>query len=235
MNVCALVDNKIKDDELKEVIRQVKEIYKKKANLSVGVDVYREDMSDLPFEEYRKDDPGISKSYIRSRAKAIKKRYARRYSHILFWVSHENFYPQEKGIWGWAIPSIQGYEIIQCRFDTHRKDRERRINNSVGTLWHELAHTHDSFISRIIGKTVEKMLSITKGMYDAICVHGESNDWEYIRHKENTRMLDDIGKSLRAASNKRQRQHQTHISTLKRLIEAYRSLIVALQKGDIKN
>lgn len=236
MRYLVLSDNDIPKKNLRKVLDEHKKLYGQ-YGIDCTYDVHYEDMSDLPFSVYRGDSLGISKPYIKKRAEAIKARYAKQYDNICFFVAHENYEPAKQNIWGWAIASIAGYEIIQSRFETRsRRSQENIIANSLGTFVHETMHTHDSFVYRMIGKHIEDNIEdIDRGRWDDIAVHGKHKDYEYVGRKNglsNKEAIEKIAPLIIQSTEKRKKQHELHVSLLQKMIELYRALIKALQKND---
>lgn len=234
MRTIILCDNTIPEEEMQETLAEFKKIYKK-VGIDCTFDIQREDMSDLPFDEYRNNSLGITKSYLKSRANALKAQYNYRYDFVLFWVAHNHYKPQKQNIWGWAVAG-GFYEILQCRFETRKgRSKENIIANSLGTLYHEMMHTHDSTLFRYKRLHAEDYVGLPRGMWDDCVVHGKCGGYKYIGREngmENQEALEAIAPYLKKALQVRKDRHQTHISIIQKLIDAYLSLIVIIKKSN---
>lgn len=231
MNILILKDKKIGNAEVGSVISEVSHIYEERCDIIPTVHYENMDYSELPFEVYYSDNFGISKAYIKRKAKDIYKRWAEEIDLVIFLV-HENNWKAGR-IWGWNLSNIySGYEVEQCRWD---KDKAA---NSVGTMYHEIMHSHDSFIYRYLGIWVHPLLRV--GSWDVDIVHGRSPSYEYIRHKENQDALQYIAPFLRQAFAKRRKIFEKHVSVLRQILnkaeqvlELQRRVLAKLKKGDL--
>jgi len=228
MRAIVIADKKIKENNAQRIKKKLARFFAK-YDIPFEFDVHYEDMSDLPWENYYNDDDGqnrgLSKKYMKNRAKAIKKRYHKRYDTILYWVHPSNWVPGEDGIYGWNVSQeYAGYESQQCRFDPQNDA------NTFGTIYHEMMHAYDQFVYRVIGKDIAEVLSV-KDFDDAV-VHGGSPKYAYIRHKENENALAEIAPFVAKAIKKRVKAHNKFVDLLKSLIESYRKLINALTRKD---
>lgn len=227
MKILALVDTNIPEDEMNEVIQKFNEIY---APLLPEWDIHREDMSELKWEAYRPSSLGIKKSYLRRRVKAIQERYNNRYQHILFWVSHNNYLPAVDNAWGWNLSHFAGVHLHQCRFDTDREHRESRIVNTLGTLVHEVAHSHDAQVYVETGKHIEDVLGVPRGRYDEEFVHGQDEEYEYIGRNEDINagiIKEELMPLLRESY-----ERVIKISLIKNALKTTRQIISHLTKKD---
>lgn len=228
MRYIVLTDNKIDKDDAQRVKKKIKDFFERNG-VTTKIDLFFEDMTDLPFENYYSDNSGqnrgIRKSYIKKRAKAIKDRYHKKYDSIVFWVHHNNWVPVEDNIWGWNISNeFSGFENQQCRFDP------KNDANTLGTFYHESMHAYDQYIFRILGKSINEIAKVSD--WDDRVVHGGSPRYQYIRHKENNDILKKIAPLINKATQQRVNDFQQFKSLLKSLIETYRSLINALTRKD---
>jgi len=226
MNILCLKDNKIDDAELKEVYHEVFEIYRDNSSVEPQLFTEARDFTDLPFVDYWKDAPGIDKSHIKSVTKDIKKRWGYEVDLVDFMVHEENWEPMEEGIYGWNIASsFSGYEVEQTRFDA--------VNhaNSVGTLYHEIMHSHDSFVKRMVNTVIEKQIGVDD--WDDVVVHGNGEGYEYIRYKENKEVLQQISTELASSFAKRrelQKEREQELLKLKGLLQRLLDLYINLSQ-----
>lgn len=194
MNILLLLDNKINEDQLKEVKKQVSKIYKDNTGIKLYFTDEWRDFSNVPKEFYTKEEEGIKKSYLAETTKEIYSRYKDRIDHVVFFIHKDNW--KLTGVWGWNTSKVfNGYGVQQCRFDT-------KVVNTVGTLYHELMHDHDSFIYTYTGKVIEKMVLVKD--WDDDVVHGgryslTNYGWKYIRYNENQPALQLIADALKEA------------------------------------
>lgn len=231
MRCLFFVDEKVPEDELNQVLDEVKELYKRNTDIDLDIVVRFWPLPALPFETYYDTYRGVSQKYLGNIAQLVEAEYGKRFDQITLVVADENWAPSrdKTPVWGWNISAgIRGYEVQQCRFDTVRADRAGRIANSVGTIYHEMMHSHDGFCYRVFGATLEFLpaLDVLPGMYDAQIVHGEGKKWEYIRWKENQEALRVIGPVLKAACEVRKQQFNNGTTLAQKVAEGYRGMIL---------
>lgn len=172
-------------------MKQVVELYSKNANIECQIFSESRDFSMLEFEEYLPNMMGITHAHIQAETNDIYKRWEHEVDLVIFLVHDDNWIVRDK-VWGWNISKIfNGYEIEQCRFDPKNEA------NTVGTLYHEIMHSHDSFIYRLTGIRIEELVKVNNWDYEL--VHGESTQWDYIRYKENQSALTLIASPLKKA------------------------------------
>lgn len=233
MKVLCLADKTIEKSQIKDVYDEVFSIYRDNTKLDPQVKVETRNFSNLPFSYYDSEARGISKSFINKKAKEISKIYKYSVDLVDFMVHEDNWLPGNEGIWGWNIANEHhGYEIEQTRWDPNNKA------NSEGTLYHEIAHSHDSFTYRNIGVWLEKIINV--GDWDDAMVHGNSDKYEYIQHDENQDAIAAVASELKRSFDKRRVKEQQNRETLgqivtglERVIDLYRNIIINQKKQDI--
>ena len=225
MRTALIKDIEIPQNEFDEVIAQVKDIYQKNAGVDLEIDVLEWSIPNLPFVEYYGGNFGISFNYLDLVARMIEASYGKKYDQITICVSAQNWTP--KTVWGWNISAgIRGYEVQQCRFDTASTRKPTRIANSVGVIYHEMMHSHDGFCYRMLGSVIERYPALKVTDFDEDVVHGRSEHWEYIRHKENTEALKIIKYALQASIKERKRQWNDGIGFVQAMKEKYREQVI---------
>lgn len=234
MKILILKDKEIGSADT--VTDEVRSFYEDK-DIDIEFMVDERDFSSLPFSVYHANkgdeegpDYGIDKGYISEQAKKVEKEYMYGVDLVSFLVHEDNWQPDD--IWGWNLANAhKGYEIEQVRWDPDNS------TNTVGTLYHEIAHSHDSFVYRNVGRWIEKIVGV--GDWDDDMVHGGAKKYQYIRHDQNQDALVAIADVLNDASDKRRAKEdnrknlQKRIITLaKRVIELYRELGIYMKKSD---
>lgn len=196
---------------VKEVSDKITKFYE-----STGVEVkhlYKEvDFTNLPFEIYYGDYPGIARWYLNQEVQKVFNEYGYTVDRVNFWVGHDNWHIREK-VWGWNMGStINGYDVHQCMIDTRSsRSAESKRANTFGTLYHEGMHANKHAGDRYetTGFTVERKVSsnlkLSKPVTDwqSEVVHGEHPDFDYIRLDNNKEALEAISIKLAFASIKR--------------------------------
>jgi hypothetical protein len=199
------------------------------------------DYGDYPIEEYWGGYFGVKHAWLRERCAEIYKRWGEEIDCVMFAIASDNWklddpsIVKDKPVWGWNISAqystygVQQVRIAQVKTHT----TERNINNSVGTVYHELMHDHDTFTFVNTGKTVEPVVGVPQ--WDNSVVHGEHPNWQYIRHKENQKALEMIAPLLRDALTKRRELLTMKLGLMRRVIELLQQLraLLAAQRGDI--
>jgi hypothetical protein len=226
-------------EELSEAVRQLKEMYAK-----VGIEIavseeeyYWGDPKEAPrkelWEVYYDGYWGMKQSFLSSLVREIETRYGKKFDHIVIAMDARNWYgdvPDNK-VWGWNISAgILGYDVQQCRVDTVSRRKETRIANTLGTIYHELMHSHVHYPYRVFtGAKIERNLKsrgYTTTDWTEQVVHGTGPEWEYIRHKENQDALKAIAPVLKACYEVRKRQHEKGMTALESLREGLRTQVI---------
>lgn len=236
MKILLICDYKIREEQLKEVKKEISALYRKNAAIELKfIDEWR-DLSNLPKQWYDKDSEGIDKGYIAKVTKEVYARYAEDIDQVMFLVHRDHW--NLTGVWGWNLSKVfNGYGVQQCRFDS------KNLANTVGTMYHELMHDHDTFVYTYTGKKVEDAVLVPN--WDTYCVHGgrgETNSlgWKYIRYNENQAALAAIAPLLNEALMKRRtlwdKKKLVYLQEIVRLAERVIVLqrqLLAQQRGDI--
>ena len=199
MKILLLKDKTINNTLLGQVQLQVKNVYK---GLDMEFVTEDFDYSDYPVEEYWGGYWGIEKPWLRARCAEIYKRYAEEIDCVVFLIASTNW--NLKGVWGWNISNqYSTYGVQQVRFaQVPNHTDQRNVNNSAGTLYHELHHDHDTYVFVNTGKVVEQIVGVSN--WDNEITHGGSSDWDYIRTvNDNVASITKIMPALIEARNAR--------------------------------
>jgi len=236
MKILILKDKRI--SSASTVLDEVRSFYENK-DIDIEFMVDERDFSSIPWSVYHANkgddegpDYGIDKGYIRKQAKTVRKEYMHGVDLISFLVHDDSWNDSGDGIWGWNLANaVKGYEIEQVRWDPDNS------TNTVGTLYHEIAHSHDSFVYRNVGRWIERIVGV--GDWDNDVIHGGASQYEYIQHDENQDALQAIADVLNQASEKRREKQKDRtklqkriINLAKRVIELYRELAIKTKKTD---
>lgn len=218
MKILILKDKDISKASLNPVLNEVADIYQRNAGITISWFIEEHDFTDHPIEEYRPGDPGIAKPYLKEHAEKVYTNWREGVDLVVF-MPHQSHWKLGH-IWGWNISNVySGYEIEQVRFDA------KNSANTIGTLYHEIMHSHDSFIYRYTGINVDPLLPVND--WDADVVHGGGQKWDYIRHKENQEALAAIRTPLKDAFMKRRSMYDDtlKITLMKRIIQLAEQVI----------
>jgi hypothetical protein len=236
MKILLLTDRTINKTMLGQVQLQVANNYK---DLNMEFVVEDFDFTTYPIEQYWGGYWGIQQSWLRARCADIYKKYAESIDCVVFLVASPNWKLDDiaivgagKGVWGWNHSNqFSSYGVQQVRFAQNpRHTDERNVNNSAGTLYHELMHDHDTYVFVNTGEVVERTLNVAS--FDEDVVHGRHADWAYIRTvNDNVRALQLIMQKLIAARDARKRVWLTKKVGLLQQIVRLMVQLRALQAG----
>lgn len=236
MKILLITDYKINEEQLKSVKKSVSDIYKTNTGITLEfVDEWR-DLSNVPKAWYDDEAEGIDKAYIAKVTKEVYARYREDIDQVMFLIHRDHW--TLTGVWGWNLSRVyNGYGVQQCRFDN------RNLVNSIGTMYHELMHDHDTFIYTYLGKNIEDSVLVKD--WDDDVVHGgrysgTTFGWKYIRHNENQEALKLIGPLLKEAVEKRRIVWlKTKLGYLQEIVRLYERVailkrqLVAQGRGDL--
>ena len=245
MKVLILTDTTINKTELGQVTREVAEIYQNNANITFEWRYQDFDFTDYPIMQYWGGYWGMAHTWLRDRCAEVYRRYAEDIDCVVFAVASPNWKLDDptivgdKGVWGWNMSAqFSGYGVQQVRIAQNpRHTTQRNINNSIGVLYHEMHHDHDTFVFVNTGKTVEPIVGVRS--WDNGITHGGEAPWQYMRFKENQASIKAIAPVFREALTARRRIWETKKSLYERVIqlaEQYIALLrqqLAAQRGDI--
>jgi len=236
LKILLLVDNKIKQDQLDAVKAEVASFYQLNCKIKLAFTEERRDFSNVPKEWYDEETEGIQKKYIAEVTKELYKKYAEDIDEVVFFVHRDNW--TLTGVWGWNLSkTFSGYGVQQCRFDN------KNLANSVGTLYHELHHDHDTFIFTYTGVKIETIANVID--WDDDITHagrftGTNYGYKYIRHNENQESLKIIAPYLQQAIAKRREiWDKKKVGYLQQIIKLAEQVIViqraliAQKRGDV--
>lgn len=175
------------------------------------------DYSHYPVVNHSGDAQIIDKQWLRKQTDAVYARWAEEVDHVVFLIHEDNW--RLDGVWGWNLSGLyNGYQVQICRFD-----RDNNAN-SLGTLYHEVHHSHDAMVSIYLGKRVEPIVGVRD--WDDDVTHGAHKHWKYIRHRENTLSVAMIAPLLQKAYKKRVDIFNTKVSMMRRIINLAEQVIV---------
>ena len=164
MRILALKDKKIFKKDIVEAIRQVSGIYQRGAGITIKYDIEERDFSKQSgTEKYNFDS--LPYGQLKAEVDRVFKKHKYDYDHVILFVhkDHCNDWLKIKStltgkmvnIWGENFSNIfYKYDVEVCRFDPDK------IINSVGTIYHELHHSHDTTIKTWLGIQVENCFPI---------------------------------------------------------------------------
>jgi hypothetical protein len=207
MKILLLKDKTINNTLLGQVQLQLSGVYK---GLDMEFVTEEFDYSDYPIAPYWGGYWGVQQAWLREKCADIYKKYAEEVDCVVFLIASPNWKLDDpkivgdKPVWGWNHSNqFSSYGVQQVRFaqvPTHTD--ARNVNNSAGTLYHELMHDHDTYMFVNTGEVIEHIVNVPS--WDNACVHGEHPDWSYIRTvNDNVRALELIMTRLVEARNKR--------------------------------
>lgn len=233
MNILILKDTPVDHPKLEGVMREIASLYTTNTGITPIFHVEERDFSELEYSEYTESGAlGIEKSYLDAYCKEVYSRWAEEIDLVIFLVHDKNWKPgdfnySKQKVWGWNISNAySGYQVEQCRWDPVREV------NSVGTMYHEIMHSHDSFIYSYLGYWIHKMVGVTN--WDEDCVHGRSDKWDYIRYKENQEALRAIREPLFYAFQKRREIFDKKVSKMRQTIQLLQQAVVLLNQLVVK-
>ena len=243
MRLLILKDKSIPTTEYNEATSELKELYG-----SVGItielqtdDYYwgnpEEDPTGELWEEYWGGYYGIKKTFLNGLVSVVLDKYGKKFDHVVLLIDARNFYgtvPENK-VWGWNISAgIQGYDVQVCRFDTVSKKKATRIANSLGTMYHEIMHSHDQFPFRVFrgADITRNMRSRGYNVYDwdNEVVHGESPEWDYVRWRDNVEALKVIAPVLKASYETKKIQDENGMTAWEAFREGYYRTLLKMKK-----
>jgi hypothetical protein len=199
MKLLILKDPLIPQAGLLELQKGFSRIYETYAGITPQFIVESLEYTSVPTELDNDGDTKPTVAWIKEQTAKAYKRYHVDIDHVVFLVHQDNWIFD--GIWGSNWSNIyNGYQVELCRFD------KKNPANSLGTLYHEVMHSHDAFIKAMTGVDINPIVGVDA--WDGDVVHGGRDTgfvgWSYIRHMENTKSLELIAPELRKAYAKRQ-------------------------------
>jgi hypothetical protein len=193
MKLLILKDPLIPQAGLLELQKGFSRIYETYAGITPQFITETLEYTNVPTELDKDGDTKPTVAWIKEHTAKAYKRYHVDIDHVVFLVHQDNWIFD--GIWGSNWSNIyNGYQVELCRFD------KKNPANSLGTLYHEVHHSHNGFMKAMTGYDIDRVLGYS---FDAV-THGTAEGWTYIRHMENTKSLELIAPELRKAYAKRQ-------------------------------
>jgi len=207
MKILFLKDKKITEEELNELERQFTDLYYEHTGISPLFFVEERDYTDYPTVTDADGDKKLTNLYMKEACADVYKRYSGEGTdHVVFLIHEDNW--KLTGIWGINYSNLyNGYQVEVCRFDRDN------MANSLGTLYHEIHHSHDALIKTYLGVNINPILNVTN--YDGEITHGKNPNWDYIRWKENTKSLEIMAPYLRRAYDMRHQAYQKKVGMFK--------------------
>ena len=219
MRTLFLLDQKIPQDAFDRVWQQVREIYK---GLDIETRIERTNYKNITGAHKPTFD-SLPYGFVKGKIDAIHKKNANRYDHIIFLVHKDNWVFQEKRVWGENFSYyFYEYQVELCRWDTNEA-------NSVGTLYHEITHSHDALIEVELGVSIETVVGVSD--WDKDVTHGGAPEWEYIRYKQNQDAIKLIIPLLKQAYEARKVRYLKGIyGQLNTIVELLRKVVFLQRK-----
>ncbi len=225
MKLLILKDSKISHLQIEALKREFIDLYFLNADITPLIFIEERDFSNYPTEIDSDGDVRITDTYMQSVTDDIYKRYSGEGTdHVVFLVHKDNW--KSGRIWGTNYSTkYNGYQVQYCRFDT-------KLANALGTLYHEVMHSHDALIMTYLGVDIAKMLNIPS--FDKDCVHGSRPEdgkynYHYIRYKENLDALEYIAPYLKRAYAKRAAIYDTKVNMMKQIVNLAQKVITLLR------
>lgn len=213
-HVC-LVDEKISDQQFLDWKREDITFWTKYIGMTPKYRLIRVNYDDYPTYVDSDGDIRPTRKYLKELNKLATKQDGEFGCDFVMVMIHEDNWKSDtdttKGIWGTNYSYIFGKQCLDyCRWDRNNPA------NTFGTAYHERFHSFDSIIAVETGVKIEPILKVNS--LDREIVHGKGDDWDYIRHKENTRALKLLAPYLRKALSLREIKHNTIISAYEQII-----------------
>lgn len=222
MRLVILKDTLISLKEVQQLQADFTDLYEKHTKITPEFYVEEHDFTNVPTFTDKDGDKTLPHSYLDKHCKDVYRRYSGEGAdHVVFLVHDKNW--RFRGIWGQNWSNIYyGYQVQLSRFDS------KKPANSLGTLYHEVHHSHDAFIAVMLGIDVNKTMGIQS--WDKEITHGQGSGWDYIRTTENTNSLRFIAKDLRDAYAARRKLYATKLTKYEALINHITRVIVAMRR-----
>jgi hypothetical protein len=230
MRILLLKDKKVKQSLLSGVMNQFIDLYHTNTGIIPTYDIEERDFSIQEGEERYNFDTlpyGLTKREV----DAVHKKYREQYDHIIFSVHRDHCSEWGKvksstgnmvNIWGENFSNVfYKYDVEVCRFD------DKNLANSLGTIYHEVHHSHNTTIKTYLGVNVEQIPALGIKDWDNDITHGGGAFWDYIRHTENQASLVTIALLLKQSYEKRKQLfNQEKITMLQTMVKLLQQLIV---------
>lgn len=222
MKLLILTDVKIPKRQHETVLAQLTELYKTNATIEPQYTIEQYDFTTYPTYVDSDGDKRPTDAWLAAISANVWERYKESIDHIVLHIHQDNWQsdpPGAGGIWGTNYSFVwNDYQLQYCRWDA------KNTANSLGTLYHEIHHSHDAVIKTYLGVSVERLVGVVS--WDRDVTHGMSDKFKYIRHKENLDALQIIGPYLKAAYAERNKLHLKRISQMQQIIELLQRIVV---------
>lgn len=223
MRICLKQDFKITDEESNELQRQFTDLYYENAGITPVFYVEKTDYTSYPTYIDSDNDIRPSSKYLAEITKEVYSRYGEfGTDHIVVLIHEDNWLSDTdttKGIWGTSYSNLWGhsYHLQYVRFDRDN------VANQLGTLYHEIMHSHDNLIKVTLGADVHQLMGLD---WDEKIVHGKGVNYKYIRYKENLDALQYIAPLLKRAYAKRKDLHMKDNKILYAIIDLIQKFLI---------
>lgn len=221
MRILFLTDPLIPALGLVELEKGFRNIYEKHAGITPYFLREPLEYKDIPTELDGDGDTKPTVAWIKEQTARVYKKYHVDIDHVVFLVHQDNWI--FSGIWGSNWSNIyNGYQVELCRYD------KKNPVNSLGTLYHEVHHSHNGFMKAMTGFDIDKQLGYS---LDDV-THGKAEGWTYIRSgNDNLKSLEIIAPELRKAyAKRRELWNKEKIAMLKKILQLAERTYVILQQ-----
>jgi len=218
-------DFKITTEESEELQRRLTDLYYENAGITPEFYIEQTDFSSYPTYIDSDGDIRPTNSYLKGITDEVHSRYGEfGTDHIVVLVHEDNWKSDTdttKGIWGTSYSNLWGrsYHLQYVRFD---RDNEA---NQLGTLYHEIMHSHDALIKTTIGVDIDKITAFAPD-WDRQVVHGGGVNYSYMRYMDNLDALQYIAPYLRESYAKRKSLHVEENKTLYAIIALIQKFLI---------
>lgn len=239
MKLLILKDNLITDAQLAALMSELSALYQKHAGISPTYKTEPRDYTAYPIVIDSDGDGRLPDAYIRGITQDIHRRYSGEGTdHVIFLIHRKNW--RLKGIWGVNYSTMyNGYQVQVARFD------DTSTINSLGTLYHEIMHSHDALIHTMLGFNINTLFKNVACYqdWDNTVVHGNrfkgcATRYKYIKWNDNTDALTMIAPYLRDAYAKRhaifEQKRRTMLEQIQRLSQQVAMLIREVTRRKVK-
>ena len=228
MKLLVYKDKLITEKEILRLQSDFTKIYSGTAGITPEFIVEDYDYTEYPTYLDSDGDGLITVDYLTKLTNAAFNKYANAVDHIIVLIHRDNW--KLPGLWGTNFSNIyREYHVQICRFDN------KNAANSLGTLYHEVHHSHDALIKTMLGVDINPIVGVKS--WDTDVTHGGRTygghaKWKYIRYNENLEALAIIAPYLRDAYKKRRDLYTNKTTLMKQVItlaQRYLTLLRARQ------
>lgn len=229
-----LLDTKITQLEYDRWREKDTVFWEKYIGVTPEYEIMRSSFGDYPTYVDNDGDVRPTDEYLKTLTKQVVAKYGEFGTDFIMMMVHEDNWKSSNpapgvGIWGTNYSYVFGKQCLEyCRWD---RDNEA---NTFGTAYHERHHSFDAIIKVETNVDIQPILSVRK--YDYEITHGHSDNWDYIRYKENTESLKIMAPYLRKSFALRRERHEKILGLYRTIISLMTKLLYLLrQKQAQKN